>query len=391
MHRLKNTAAPLAFILLAAFLAAPGFLQAQAPPPRAAQENERFFDTASAPAAMVRLTVFYPSVNSLRHILALKEQGFIPFDNLEIVGVYHVKERTNYRDSVRFVRDNNLPNIHFHGISADLGIPNIFKKNAASDEFRKIFDLSDGIIFFGGPDMPPAAYGEKMDFRTEVTDPFRHYVELSMIFHLLGGRQDESVKAFLADRPDFPVLGICLGMQSLNVGTGGTMIQDLWSEIYGVETAEDAIALGQQKWHRNPYSMLAPLERTLGPYMLHQVKLAPEGRAWKAIGMTAADRPYIASSHHQAVDKLGLGFRPVAFSLDDKIVEAIEHEKYPNVLGVQFHPEYRKLWDATPEFKYAPDDPDLFGYRTLLEANPPSFEFHKKLWNWFFTKVKGTA
>ena len=75
------------------------------------------------------------------------------------------------------------------------------------------------------------------------------------------------------------------------------------------------------------------------------------------MGMTATDRPYIASSHHQAIDDLGLGFKVVAWSLDDQIIEAIEHEKFPNVLGVQFHPEYRKLWDATPEFKYSPDDP----------------------------------
>ena len=152
---------------------------------------------------------------------------------------------------------------------------------------------------------------------------------------------------------------------------------------------EEAVALGQQKWHKNPFSMIAPIEPNLGPYMLHQVKLVPEGRAWTAMGMTAADRPYIASSHHQAIDELGLGFKASAFSLDDKIIEAIEHEKYPYVLGVQFHPEFRKLWDATPEFKYSPDDPDLFGYRTILEANPPSFEFHKRLWNWFFAKVKG--
>jgi putative glutamine amidotransferase len=381
MPRIKFPAIAFSLILLAAFLAGPA--SAQAP------ENERFFDTASAPKDMVRLTVFYPSVNTLRHLLALKEQGFIPYENLEIVGVHHVKERTNYRDAIRFVEENKLGNIHFHAIAADLKIATLFKKNAASDEFRKIFDLSNGIVFFGGPDMPPASYGEKSDFRTIVTDPFRHYVELSMIFHLLGGRQDESVKAFLADRPNFPVLGICLGMQSLSVGTGGTMIQDLWSEVYGIQTVEEAIALGQQKWHKNPFEMAAPIERNLGPYMLHQVKLVPEARAWTAIGMTAADRPYIASSHHQAIDKLGLGFKASAFSLDDKIIEAIEHEKYPHVLGVQFHPEFRKLWDATPEFKYSPDDPDLFGYRTILEANPPSFEFHKRLWNWFFLKVKG--
>jgi putative glutamine amidotransferase len=294
--------------------------------------------------------------------------------------VYHVKERTDYRDSVRFIRENNVPNVHFHAISADLGVASLYRKNAASDEFRKIFDLSDGIIFFGGPDMPPAAYGEQTDFRTIVENPFRHYLELSMIFHLLGGLQNPEFKAFLDDRPDFPVLGICLGMQSLSVGSGGTMVQDLWSEVYGKTTVEEAVALPRDQWHKNPYEMIDPLDSSLCPYMLHPIRLLPEGRVWKVMGMATDGHPYVASSHHQAVDTFGKGLRVIARSMDGRIVEAIEHEKFPNVLG--------KLWDAAPEFKIGPDDRELFGYRTVLEANPPSFEFHKKLWGWFFGGVR---
>ena len=385
MSRLKIRALALPVLVLAMLAFAPAAVSAQEPGP----PPERFFDTASAPVNTVRLTIFYPAPNTLRHILALKAQGFIPYDNLEIVGVYHIKERTNYRESVRLVEENKLSNIHFHAVSADLDIASLYRKNAATAEFRKIFDLSNAIIFFGGPDMPPAAYGEKMDFKTIVTDPNRHYLELSMIYHLLGGSQNDSLPGFLKDRPNVPVMGICLGMQSLNVGTGGTMIQDLWSEVYGANSVEEAIALGQQKWHKNPYEMNNPLERNLVSYMPHQVKILGQSRIWTALGMTTADRPYVGSAHHQAVEKLGKGFKVIATSLDDKIIESIEHETFPNVFGVQFHPEYRKLWDTTPEFKIAPQDPDMFGYRTFLEANPPSFEFHKKLWTWFFTKVKG--
>ncbi|MCX6567141.1 MAG: gamma-glutamyl-gamma-aminobutyrate hydrolase family protein [Candidatus Aminicenantes bacterium] len=353
-----------------------------------AQSPERFFDTASVAHDTVRLTVFYPSVKTLKNIFALKAQGFIPYKNLEIIGVYHVKEKTDYRESVRYLQDEKIEGVRFHAVAADLSVETLYGPNAASDEFRKIFDLSDGMIFFGGPDMPPAAYGEKTDFRTVIEDPYRHYLELSMIFHLLGGGQNEGFKGFLENRPDFPILGICLGMQSLNVGAGGTMVQDLWSEIYGKTTVEEAVALDREQWHKNPYAMIPPLDRDLGPYMLHPIKLSAEGRTWKAMGMTAADRPYVASSHHQSLEKIGKGFTVVATSTDDRIIEAIEHEKFRNVLGVQFHPEFRKLWDATPEYKTTPDDRDLFGYRTQLEAHPPSYEFHKRLWIWFFTRMK---
>jgi putative glutamine amidotransferase len=358
---------------------------------RTAVAQERFFDTASAPKDKVRLTIFYPSVNTLKHVFALKAEGFIPYENLEIVGVYHMKERTNYADSVRYVLNNKIEGVHFHAVSADLSVETLFGRNAASDELRKIFDLSEGIIFFGGPDMPPAAYGEQTDFRTIIEDPFRHYLELSMIFHLLGGGQNPEFKAFLENRPDFPILGICLGMQSLSVGTGGTMVQDLWSEVYGKTTVEEAVALPRDQWHKNPYSMIPPLDRDLGPYMLHPIKLEAGGRAWKAMGMATDGHPYVASSHHQAVDTLGKNFRIVARSMDGRIIEAIEHEIFPNVLGVQFHPEFRKLWDATPEYKISPDDRELFGYRTVLDAHPPSYEFHKRLWVWFFSAVKNAA
>jgi len=354
-----------------------------------AQAPERFFDTASAPKDVVRLTVFYPSPGTLRHLLALKTEGFIPIENLEIVGVYHAKERTtDYGESVKFVRDNNLPNIHFHAVTAELDVASLYRRNAASEEFRKIFDLSDGIIFFGGPDMPPAAYGEKTDFRTIVEDPYRHYLELSMIFHLLGGLQDPGFKAFLDDRPDFPVLGICLGMQSLNVGSGGTMVQDLWSEVYGKMSVEEAIALPADQLHKNPYRMIAPQVPNLSPYQPHKLRLLPEGRVWKAMGMATDGNPYVMSSHHQAVDTFGKGLKVIARSMDGRIVESIENENYPHVLGVQFHPEFRKLWDPTPEFRNTPDDKELFSYRKVIEANPPSYEFHKKLWLWFFGAVK---
>ncbi|MDD8026257.1 MAG: gamma-glutamyl-gamma-aminobutyrate hydrolase family protein [Acidobacteriota bacterium] len=344
----------------------------------------RFFDTAQPPQGKVRLTIFYPSVGSLKDLVAVRRQGFIPYENLEVVGVHHERERTNYAESEKYVKDNGLDWIHFHTIQGEIGLDSLYKKNAASAELERIFDLSSGVIFFGGPDIVPAAYGEEMGLLTVVTDPYRHYIELAAIFHLLGGSRDTAFKAYLEKRPDFPILGICLGMQSLNVGTGGTLVQDIPTETYGAQTVEDVIRRGRDAWHTNPHPKLAPLERSLLPYMMHPIRLTAGGKLIEALGMKPSDQPYIMSAHHQAAEKIGRGFKVAATSLDGKVVEAIEHEKYRNVLGVQFHPEFTILWDTTPKFKIAPDDKEFFACRTVLEKNPPSFEFHKKLWGWFF-------
>jgi len=351
------------------------------------QTPVRFFDTATEPHSKARLTIFYPSVGTLRDLLALKEQGLLPADKFEIVGVYHAKEKTNYNLSQKFVQDRNLTWIKFHEISAELGPADLFEPNAASKEFKDIFQKSDGMIFFGGPDLPPAIYGQKTSLLTRIEDPYRHYLELSFVFHLLGGSQNGAFQAFLEKRPNFPVLGICLGSQTLNVGTGGTMVQDVWSDAYGKMFVEDIIALGQPNWHTNPWPRLEPLDKKLLSYMLHPIKFATGCKLLTELGFKPGDQPYIMSAHHQAAGLLGKGFKVAATSLDGKIIEAIEHTRFPHVLGVQFHPEFSMLWDAEPKYKFTPQDKELIGINSFLEAHAPSLEFHKKLWRWFFDRI----
>ena len=352
-----------------------------------AQTPPRFFDTAAAPADVVRLMICYPSTGTLRDILALKEQGLLPAEKFEIVGIYHAKERTNYREAQKFVLDRKLDWIHFHEIAADIGPSDLYKANAASKEFETIFAKSDGMIFFGGPDIPPAAYGEKTSLQTIIEDPARHFLELSFIFHLLGGSQNDAFKGFLERRPDFPILGICLGMQTLNAGTGGTLVQDVLTDIYGKKYVEDVIAMGQPNWHTNPWRKLHPETRELLAYMLHPIQFSPGSKFLAEMRFTPADQPYIMSAHHQAASRIGRGLKIAAASLDGKVVEAVEHTKYRNVLGVQFHPEFPMLWDTEPKYKFTPADKELIAINGFLKAHPPSLEFHKKLWTWFFSLV----
>lgn len=377
----------LAILALAFILAGAIALAAQTAPAAPAAPAPRFFDTAVEPHAKARLTVLYPSVGTIKALVALKEQGLLPGAGLEVVGVHHAKERTNYKDAYKYVQDQKIDWIKFHAVSANIGPADLFKPNALTREFEAIFGKSDGLIFFGGPDIMPAAYGEKTHLLTAISDPYRHYLELSFVFHLLGGSQDDGAKALLDGRPKFPVLGICLGCQTLNVGTGGTLVQDVWTETYGKSYVEDIIALGQSAWHTNPWRKLDPLDRKLLPDMLHPIKLVDGGKLAAGLGFKPADQPYIMSAHHQAAGKIGKGFKVAATSLDGKVVESIEHLKFPNVLGVQFHPEFPMLWDAMTQYRFTPQDKDLFTVNGFLKAHAPSLDFHKKLWAWFFDKV----
>jgi len=352
-----------------------------------AQTPPRYFDTAGEPAGIIRLAVSNPLTGTLQDILALKEQGLLP-GKFEVVGIYHAKEHPNYKEAQKFVLEQKLDWIHFHEITAEIGPADLYRTNTLSKEYAEIVRKSDGLILFGGPDLPPAAYGDKTELLTVITNPYRHYMELSLVFHLLGGFQDPSFKGLLEGRPDFPVLGICLGEQTLNTGTGGTLIQDVWADLYARKYVEDVIAMGQPNWHTNPWRRIFPLMRELLPYMLHPIQFAPGSKFIVEMGFKAGDQPYIMSAHHQAAGKIGKGFKVAATSLDGKVVEAIEHATYRNVLGVQFHPEFDMLWETEPKHKMTPDDKDLFAVNAYLKTHAPSFEFHQKLWAWFVNKVK---
>ncbi len=348
----------------------------------------RYFDAAAPSENIARLTICYPSAGTISNLLALEKQGLLPGGRFEIVGIYHAQEQTDYRQARQIAREHNLAWLHFHEISAALSPAALFRTNAATEEFAAIFRKSDGLILFGGPDLPPRTYGQKTSLLTVVTDPYRHYLELSLIFHLLGGFQDESFRGLLEERPDFPVLGICLGLQTMNAGTGGTLVQDIQNQTYGRAYVEDVIAAGRSQWHSNPWPKVEPQNRLLLSSMLHPIALSEDSKFVKAMGLGPADRPEVVSSHHQGAGKIGKGLRIAAASIDGQVVEALEHARFPNVLGVQFHPDFSILWDKQPRFKLTPRAKEPFAIGTYLEAQPPSMAFHRAIWTWFFGKVK---
>jgi putative glutamine amidotransferase len=105
------------------------------------------------------------------------------------------------------------------------------------------------------------------------------------------------------------------------------------------------------------------------------------------MNMKSTDTPFILTSHHQAVKKLGKDLSITAASLDEKIVEAIEHKKYKNVLGVQFHPEPYILYQKGKYYKRKPGEQADLNLRVFLKNNPPTLEFHLNLWRWFSSNL----
>ncbi len=164
----------------------------------------------------------------------------------------------------------------------------------------KILDELDGIIFSGGDDLDPSLYGQPWHPKAKAVDARRQRFELALLAE--------------AERRRMPVLGICLGIQLMNVHRGGSLIQFL----------PDAP-------RENPLEH-RKLEATL---RRHDVNLLPDSLL---AGAVAATHLSVNTYHKQAIARLGRGLRVVA-EAPDGIIEAVEDASLPLFCGVQWHPE----------------------------------------------------
>lgn len=223
-----------------------------------AQTGDRFLDQPRPASDSVRLVIFNPIVYNLKGLATLREQGILAVPGLTVIGVYHARQKEDFDAARKFVQEQHLDWVKFHMVSAPIAEGELFQKNACTPDIEAVFKQADGVIFFGGSDIPAAIFGQKTNLLSDVEDPFRNYLELSAIFHLLGGSQNAKSPALLAQRPGFPILGICLGFQSLNVGTGGSLTQDIWTGTYRKHNVEDVIALGAEQCTTTPTGACIP-------------------------------------------------------------------------------------------------------------------------------------
>lgn len=162
-----------------------------------------------------------------------------------------------------------------------------------------IIDSLDGILLAGGDDCDPAEYGEEQHPSCEPMDPRR--------------QQNDVILARLARERGIPTLGICLGIQVMNVAAGGTLIQDIGSAV------ETEIDHASEPSDRHRHDVLVDAATKLGSIL-------------------GARELNVNSSHHQAVGRVAEGLRVTAHA-PDGVVEALEDPSHPFYLGVQWHPE----------------------------------------------------
>ncbi len=329
-----------------------------------------------------------PLVSQIKNIEHLYQMDLIKMEKIKLLCVYHEGEATDYRPSFDYVADNKLDWVEFRKITGEVAMRDLFGENVWTKQFFSIFKETRGIIFTGGMDIPPAIYGEESLLLTEATTPVRSMYESSFLFHLLGGSQNSGFEPFLDKRPGYPVLGICLGAQTMNVATGGTLYQDIPSEIYKLNTVERVLEESVEKIHTSVYiKKLNEMEGHLMP-AFHHIRISEGSIFEKEFGIKKSEHPLVLSSHHQAMERLGAGLKVIAESMDGKVVEAIQHKKYKNVLGVQFHPEFKALYTKGEYFKRNPAGERDVNLRILLIENSPSMEFHAALWQWFSTALE---
>ena len=331
-----------------------------------------------------RIVIMHPDVSSLKSFINLFENKIINIPNYELIAVVYAEARNDFDILFAFLEENDYSNIHLQKIDGELNQGNLFIENPCSEDFYRIFKNSDGLFSLGGADTPPAVYGQKTNLLSKVRNPYRHYFEISFLFHLLGGSQNKNFLPYMEENPEYVIYGFCLGMQLMNIATGGTLYQDIPSEIYGLKYVDDVLKLDQDFQHSNYWTSL-PIEDELMWFHLHRIKFAKNQFFVNNLKMDINDFPYVPSAHHQAVKKLGKGLKVAATSMDGKIVEALTHKKYKNVLGVQYHPEGFDLYSLEGEqYKIAPDDTVCYSYNEILKEKN-SLGFHKRYWGYFST------
>jgi putative glutamine amidotransferase len=169
----------------------------------------------------------------------------------------------------------------------------------ASEDPAELLDRIDALVLGGGADIDPDSQAVERHPETVGTNPDRDRFEIALALATL--------------ERGMPLLGVCRGMQILNVACGGSLDQHIPDR------------LGHEIHRPVP-----------GSWAEHDVRLKPGSLAARAAG---TDRLTVKSHHHQGVDRIANGLRASAWATDDESVEAVESPDGNFVLGVLWHPE----------------------------------------------------
>lgn len=195
----------------------------------------------------------------------------------------------------------NVSTANIKAIEQSGGVPIILPLTKDDSIIEEIVSKIDGLYLTGGNDIDPTYFGEEPHPKLGGIHPLRDYFEISIVKKMI-----EAQKA---------ILGVCRGSQVMNIALGGTMYQDIYSQI------DEELLQHQQN---------APSD-----HASHFVDIVKDSLLHQIVGV---ERMKVNSRHHQANWKLGEDLQKSA-TASDGVLEAIESKESPFVLGLQWHPE----------------------------------------------------
>ena len=227
------------------------------------------------------------------------------------------------------------------------GIPYMIPVTDNVEVLRQIVSRLDGIVLTGGEDIQPIYYDNLPHEKLEEVSPARDTFDLMIL-------------KMAADR-NIPILGICRGLQLMNVAFGGTLYQDLPTQ------------------HPSPINHR---QKESGIIPTHRISIIKESKLAEIIGKEELE---VNSFHHQAIQHLAPEFKATAWA-PDSVVEAIEAYPVRQMLGVQFHPEiFTAAGDTTlcKLFKFLINKADTFSLAKDIHSRILSIDTHTDTPLWF--------
>jgi len=208
-------------------------------------------------------------------------------------------------------------NDYIYSVEKAGGTPVLIPVTENFETMSSLFDQLDGLLLAGGTDINPLLYGENPKFGLGNVNPMRDEWELELLTYFIEKR-------------NIPVFGICRGHQLINIYFGGTLYQNL----------EKDKPEGQLHW----------LTKYPSGYPGQEIDIQEKSKIYD---IYQKEKIRVNSLHNQGIKKLGKGLIATAHS-KDQIIEALEHESKPWIVGVQYHPELmtkeyneqRKLFEA---------------------------------------------